>query len=196
MPNWITLKGTDVRLLQTEETIMGQASPTHTLDDCVASAMNIARGYVAGAANPLEPQGVPPETVDDVIAIARASYLAQDPTATLLTPQRQKERDNAYLHLRDVAKELSWVTPADLSTTTPEQERRYGTWGSVQQLVMRTDPQVPPPAATPATPNMIYVGPNSRFVDCGPLAGIRLEVFNPATQTWIIQVEYAYPSPP
>lgn len=157
MANWLILKGTDVRLLATEQTIMTQASPLQSLDSCVLSAENVARGYVAGGGNPMEPEpSIPTECVDDVIAIARATYLAQDPTGTLLTPIRQKERDNAYLHLKDIAKEISAITPADPSLTGTAQELKYGKWGSKTYFPMRTDPIPGPPPPPPVQLDWSY----------------------------------------
>jgi hypothetical protein len=44
-------------------------------------------------------------------------------------------------------------------------------------------------------PTVRYVGANSRFVDCSPDYGVRLEVFNPTTQQWTEMVRYVYPHP-
>jgi hypothetical protein len=110
----------------------------------VASASAYARSYVAGGGNILEPSpAVPPECVDDVIAIARYTYLAQDPTGTLLSQIRQKERDDAYKHLVDIAKDVSTVTQADVSATSEQ----FGKWGSATKIEMRTNP--PPPVPQP-----------------------------------------------
>jgi hypothetical protein len=105
----------------------------------------------------MEPEpSIPTECVDDVIAIARATYLAQDPTGTLLTPIRQKERDNAYLHLKDIAKEISAITPADPSLTGTAQELKYGKWGSKTYFPMRTDPIPGPPPPPPVQLDWSY----------------------------------------
>src|SRR6266545_3281227 len=135
MANWFTLTEDDVRLLDTEKTLMESIAPLQDLASCVLSSSNFARGYVAGGGNPLEPApAVPPECVDDVIAIARATYLAQDPSGTLLTEIRQKERDNAIAHLRDIAKGVVTVTSADLATPTGQ----FGKWGGETKIDMRT----------------------------------------------------------
>jgi len=90
---------------------------------------------------------VPPEVADDVVAIARATYLAQDPTGTLLTPIRQKEWDMAIAHLRDVAKRVSAVTQGHV--TVPD--ITIGKWGSYPPVQMRTA-FTPPPATPIPTP--------------------------------------------
>lgn len=148
MPNWIMLTADNVRLMATEETIMANAGPTNDLQSCVLKAIDVARGYVSGGANTMEPApAVPPEVADDVIAIARATYLAQDPTGTLLTPIREKERDLAFAHLRDVAKRVSTVTQGHL--TAPD--ITIGKWGTYPQIQMRTV-STPPPATPIPTP--------------------------------------------
>jgi len=136
MANWITLTEDDIRLLDTEKTLMEQVAPLQDLPSCVLSALNFARGYIAGGGNPMEAApAIPPECKDDVIAIARATWLAQDPTGTLLTEIRQKERDNAIAHLRDVAKGVVAITTADLGPTPSTQ---FGKWGSETKINMRT----------------------------------------------------------
>ncbi len=135
MANWITLTEDDVRLLDTEKTLMEGIAPLQDIPSCVLSASNFARGYVAGGGNPMEPApAIPPECFDDVIAIARATYLAQDPSGTLLTEIRQKERDNAIAHLRDIAKGVVTVTSADLETPSGQ----TGKWGGETKIDMRT----------------------------------------------------------
>ena len=142
--NWITLTDADIRLLETEVTIMAGVTPSQTLASCVLSAAGYVRGYVEGGGNTMEPSpAVPPECVDDTLAIARYNYLAQDPTGTLLTPIRQKERDDAYKHLVDIAKEVAAVTQGQLPTGTTD--ITIGKWGSAQKILMRTDPPPPPP---------------------------------------------------
>lgn len=137
MGNWVILSGDDIQLLDTEVTIMASIQPLQDLDTCVLNASNYARGYIAGGANPLEPApSVPPECVDDVICLARASYLAQEPTGTLLTKIRQDERTLAIAHLRDIAKDVVMITQAVVPTT----EKKFGEWGSTQMFTMRTDP--------------------------------------------------------
>jgi|SRR5215470_18341224 len=137
MANWITLTGDNIRLLDTEKTIMEGVTPLQDLDSCVASASDRVRGYVAGGGNTMEARpAVPPECVDDTIAIARFTYLTQDPTGTLLTDIRQKEYDDAIAHLRDIAKELAAVTQGDTGSTVP---LSVGDWGSVTRVVMRTE---------------------------------------------------------
>jgi hypothetical protein len=146
MANWIILTGADIRLLDSEVTIMASVSPLQDIDSCVLSAAGYVRGYVEGGGNTMEPSpAVPPECVDDTIAIARYSYLAQEPTATLLTPIRQKERDDAYKHLVDIAKEIAAVTQGKLPPDTTD--ITIGTWGSATKIEMRTNP--PPPAPVP-----------------------------------------------
>jgi len=141
MPNWITLTGADIRLLDTEVTIMAGVTPLQDIDSCVVTACGFARGYIAGGGNILEPApAIPPECVDDVIAIARATYLAQDPTGTLLTEIRQKERDLAMAHLRDIAKDVATITQGDVPATSEQ----FGRWGSATRIAMRTE-FVPPP---------------------------------------------------
>lgn len=144
MGNWIVLTGEDIQLLDTEITIMASIQPLQSLDVCVQNAANYARGYIAGGANPLEPSpAVPPECVDDVICLARASYLAQEPTGTLLTKVRQDERTLAIAHLHDIAKDIVMITAAVVSPT----EEKFGKWGCTQAFVMRTDPTTTTPAA-------------------------------------------------
>ena len=105
MASWITITGDDIRLLDTEKTIMEGVTPLQDLDTVVASACNHVRGYLAGGGNIMEPSpAVPPECVDDVISIARYRYLAQEPTGTLISATRQKEYAIALAHLRDIAK--------------------------------------------------------------------------------------------
>jgi|SRR5215469_5503778 len=147
--NWVALTGDDITLLDTETTVMASVTPLQDLDTCVANATQIARGYVSGGANPMEDSPfIPPECVIDVISIARAIYLAQEPSGTLLTKVRQTERDNAYAHLRDIAKEVSSVSAANLDINAPD-ILKYGQWGSVQRLAMRTDPTTVPPTTPP-----------------------------------------------
>ena len=137
MAFWITLSGDNIKLLDTETTIMSSVQPLQDLDTCVKSASDYARGYIAAGGNILEPEpAVPPEVVDDVIALARATYLAQEPTGTLLTDIRRTERDNAIAHLRDIAKGISTVTQADVPPTSEQ----FGKWGSQNQIGMRTNP--------------------------------------------------------
>jgi hypothetical protein len=146
MPNWIILTGDDIRLLDTETTIMQGIAPLQDLDSCVQSASNLARGYVAGGGNIVEAApSVPPECKDDVLAIGRYNYLAQEPTGTLITPVRQKEFDAAMAHLRDIAKSLTAITQASV----PDTSRQFGQWGSVQQFDMRTDPTTTVPGTPP-----------------------------------------------
>jgi len=141
MANWITLSGDDIRLLDTERTIMAEATPLQDLDTCVLSASNFVRGYVAGGGNTMEPApAIPPECVDDTMSIARYNYLAQDPTGTLLSDLRKKEYDDAIAHLRDIAKEISSVTQG--TTATPPLS--VGSWGSATRIKMITE-NVPPP---------------------------------------------------
>jgi hypothetical protein len=138
MANWVILSGDNIKLLDTEVTIMASVTPLQDLDTCVLNASNYVRGYLAGGGNIMEPAPtVPPECVDDVIAIARATYLAQEPTGTLLTKVRQDQYDNAIAHLRDIAKELSAVTQGDV---VPLPIGVGGTWGSIAEIQMRTDP--------------------------------------------------------
>jgi hypothetical protein len=138
MANWIILTGDNIRLLDTEKTIMEGVTPLQDLDTCVTSACHYVRGYLAGMI--MEPApAVPPEVVDDAIAIARATYLAQEPTGTLLTEIRREERDNAIAHLRDIAKELSSVTQGDVVPPPGT----GGNWGSATRIAMRTE-SVPP----------------------------------------------------
>jgi hypothetical protein len=143
MANWIILTGADIRLLDTEVTIMAAVTPVQDLDTVVTSASNYVRGYLAGGGNIMEPApAVPPECVDDTIAIARANYLAQEPTGTLLTEIRQKERDIAIAHLRDIAKEIGAITQGELPPGTTD--IGSGSWGSATRIAMRTE-AVPPP---------------------------------------------------
>jgi hypothetical protein len=142
MGNWIILTGDNIRLLDTEKTIMEGVTPLQDIDTCVLSASAFVRGYVAGGGNPLEPApAVPPECVDDAIAIARATYLAQDPTGTLLTDIRQKERDLAVAHLRDIAKDVATITQAAVPATSEQ----FGKWGSATRIAMRTEAVPPAP---------------------------------------------------
>src|SRR6516164_672369 len=119
MANWVTLTGDNIQLLDTEVTIMSSVTPLQDIDTCVFNASNTVRGYVAGGGNILEPAPtVPPECVDDVVAIARYNYLAQEPTGTLLTKIRQDQNLNAYAHLRDIAKGVATITQADVPRTS------------------------------------------------------------------------------
>jgi hypothetical protein len=138
MPNWITLTGADIRLLDTEKTIMEGVTPLQDVDSCVLSACNYVRGYLAGGGNIMEPApAVPPECTDDALAIARYSYLAQEPTGTLLTAIRQKERDDAYKHLVDIAKDVASITQGELPPNTTD--IGSGSWGSAPRIAMRTE---------------------------------------------------------
>jgi len=94
------------------------------------------RSYVEGGGNIMEPTGVPPEVKDDVLVIARYSYLAQDPSGTLLTDIRQKEKADAMAHLRDISKEIATVTQGDIGTAT---DITSGSWGSANRVVMVTE---------------------------------------------------------
>jgi len=145
MSNWVTLSGDDIRLLDTERTIMAAAAPLQDIDTCILTASNFVRGYVKAGGNVEEPApAVPPECVDDVVAIGRYNYLAQDPTGTLLTPIRQKERDDAYKHLLDIAAERAAVTQGEIPPTDTTTIKTFGTWGSATRIAMRTE-FVPPP---------------------------------------------------
>jgi hypothetical protein len=75
--------------------------------------------------------------VDDALAIARYSYLAQEPTGTLLTAIRQKERDDAYKHLVDIAKDVASITQGELPPDTVD--IGSGSWGSAPRIAMRTE---------------------------------------------------------
>ena len=151
MANWIILTGADIRLLDTEVTIMAAAMPKQDLDSVVLSACNYVRGYMAGGGNIMEPApAVPPECVDDALAIARYTYLAQEPTGTLLTAIRQKERDDAYKHLVDIAKDVAAITQGELPPNTVD--IGSGSWGSATRIAMRTEfvqPVQPPPPSPP-----------------------------------------------
>jgi hypothetical protein len=142
MANWVILTGDNIRLLDTEVTIMAGVTPIQDLDTIVTSACNSVRSYLAGGGNIMEAApAVPPECVDDVIAIARANYLEQEPTGTLLTEIRQKARDLAYAHLRDIAKDIAAVTQGELPPNITD--LGSGTWGSATRIAMRTE-SVPP----------------------------------------------------
>ena len=148
MANWIKLSGDNIRLLDTEKTIMENVTPLQDLDSCVLSASNYARGYLVGIFEAAP--AVPPEVVDDVIAIARFTYLTQDPTGTLLTDIRQKEYDSAIRHLRDISNEISSITPGELPPNTTD--ILIGKWGSSPRVATVTEltpwapvaPQTPP----------------------------------------------------
>jgi hypothetical protein len=143
MAAWIILTGDDIRLLDTEKTIMEGITPLQDLDTVVASACNYVRGYLMAGGNTMEnAPAVPPEVKDDVIAIGRYRYLAQEPTGTLISPTRQKEYDDAIAHLRDIAKDLSAITQGELPPNTTD--IGIGTWGSATRIAMRTE-AVPPP---------------------------------------------------
>jgi hypothetical protein len=135
MASWVIVTGDNIKLLDTEVTIMASVTPLQDIDTCVLNACHYVRGYLAGML--MEPApSVPPECVDDVIALARATYLAQEPTGTLLTKIRQDERDNAIEHLRDIAKELSTVTQGEVIPPIGS----GGQWGSQVKIDMRTNP--------------------------------------------------------
>jgi hypothetical protein len=141
--NWIILSGDNIRLLDSEVTIMASVTPLQDLDGLVLTASNYVRGYVEGGGNTMEPSpAVPPECVDDVLAIARYNYLTQEPTGTLITDVRQKERDYAEKHLLDIAKEIAAVTQGELPPDTVD--ITIGSWGSATRIAMRTE-LVPPP---------------------------------------------------
>src|SRR5262245_43523530 len=134
MPNWITLSGDNIKLLDTEVTIMASISPLQDLDTCVTSAANYVRGYIEAGGNVMEPAPtVPVEVVDDVISIGRYRYLAQEPTGTLISAVRQKEFDACLKHLEDIAKGISTVTQGEGGTID-----QFGKWGSVGAIKMRT----------------------------------------------------------
>ena len=136
MANWKVITGDDIRLLDTEKTLMEAVVTLQDLDSCVLSACNYCRGYVAAGGNPMEDApSIPPEVVDDALVIARYNYLAQDPTGTLLTEIRQKARDIADAHLRDIAKDISTITQAEVPPTSEQ----FGSWGSATRIPMRTE---------------------------------------------------------
>ena len=138
MAFWKTITGDQIQLLDTEVTIMSSVTPLQDIDTCVLNASNFARGYLT--AGPLEDApAIPPEIVDDVIAIARYNYLAQEPTGTLLTDIRRTAYDHALAHLRDIANDKSTYTEADPSTLPPT-DVGFGKWGSQTQIGMRTNP--------------------------------------------------------
>jgi hypothetical protein len=138
MANWKTVTEDDIKLLDTEVTIMASVTPLQAIDVCVLNACNYVRGYLMGGGNQIEDAPtVPPECVDDVIALARATYLAQEPTGTLLTEVRREERDHAIDHLRDIAKGLSTITQGETLTADIF---LFGKWGSQTQIGMRTNP--------------------------------------------------------
>lgn len=112
MASWIIVLDSDVRLLENEKSIMESVATSQTLQQCVDSAANFARGYVPPPKSAAP--AVPPEIVDDVVAIARVSYLGQEPSGMLVTDFRKTERDNAISHLKDVAKGLVTVTKPDV----------------------------------------------------------------------------------
>jgi len=138
MANWKTIAGDQIQLLDTEVTIMSSVTPLQDIDTCVLNASGFARGYLS--AGPVEPApAIPPEVVDDVIAIARYTYLAQEPTGTLLTDIRRTAYDHALAHLRDIAANKSHYTEADPSLF-PTTVVGFGKWGSQTQIGMRTNP--------------------------------------------------------
>jgi hypothetical protein len=143
MANWIILSGDDIRLLDSETVAMQNVVTKQDIDSCVLSGSTKVRSYVAGGGNIMEPSpAVPPECVDDALAIARYTYLAQEPSGTLLTAIRQKEYDEAMAHLRDIAKDIATVTPAG---DIPPDDFREGKWGSATRIAMRTEAVPPPP---------------------------------------------------
>ena len=130
---------------------MASVTPLQDIDSCVLSAGGYVRGYVEGGGNTMEPApAVPPECVDDTLAVARYNYLAQEPTGTLLTAIRQKERDDAYKHLVDIAKEIAAVTQGELPPDTTD--ITIGSWNSAPRIAMRTEAT---PWATPPVPPVI-----------------------------------------
>jgi|SRR5215475_15239129 len=136
MAFWQIITGDNNQLLDSEKTIMEFATPLQDIDTCVLQACNFVRGYLT--AGPLEPAPrVPPEVVDDTIAIARYNYLAQEPTGTLLTDIRRTAYDHAVAHLRDIANDKSSYTAAD-PTTLPPTEVLFGKFGSETKIPMRT----------------------------------------------------------
>jgi len=138
MAFWKILSGDNIQLLDTEVTIMSSVSPLQDIDTCVLQASHFARGYLIQG--PLEPApAVAPEIVDDVIAIARYNYLAQEPTGTLLTDIRRIAYDHAKTHLMDIANNKSTYTSAD-PTVIPPAPLQFGKWGSQTQISMRTNP--------------------------------------------------------
>jgi hypothetical protein len=112
MASWIIVLDADVRLLENEKTIMESVATSQTLQQCVDSAANFARGYVPPPKEAAP--AVPPEIVDDVVAIARVSYLGQEPSGMLLTDFRKSERDNAVKHLKDVANNIVSITAPEV----------------------------------------------------------------------------------
>ena len=153
MANWIILSGDNIRLLDSETVAMSNVTPLQDIDSCILSASTFVRGYVAGGGNFMEDApAVPPECVDDTLAIARYTYLAQEPSGTLLTAIRQKEYDDAMAHLRDIAKEVSAVTQGELPPGVID--NRSGKWGSAARVAMRTEltPWATQPPATPTPP--------------------------------------------
>jgi hypothetical protein len=139
MANWVILTGDNIRLLDTEKVIFEGIIPITDLDTCVNNACYTCRSYVQAGGNTMEPgPSVPPEVVDDAIAIGRATYLAQEPTGTLLTEIRREERELAYAHLRDIANGLAAVAPADL----PPGDIGSGQWGSAPRIAMRSEDTV------------------------------------------------------
>jgi hypothetical protein len=146
MANWVTLTGDDIRLLDTEKTIMEGVSPLQDLDTVVTSACNYVRGYLMSGGNTMEAApAVPPEVKDDVIAIARYRYLAQEPTGTLISEVRKQEYADALAHLRDIAKDLSAITQG---VPPPGGDIGAGKWGSAPRIAMiseNTVAELPPP---------------------------------------------------
>jgi len=136
MAFWITITGDNIQLLDSEKTVMEFATPLQDLDTCVLQACNFTRGYLT--AGPLEPMPtIPPEVVDDAIAIARYNYLAQEPTGTLLTDIRRVAYDHAMAHLRDISSDKSAYTAADPATLPPA-EVAFGKSGTELRIAMRT----------------------------------------------------------
>ena len=150
MANWIILSGDNIRLLDSETVAMLNVVVLQDIDSCVLSASTFVRGYVAGGGNFMEAApAVPPECVDDTLAIARYTFLAQEPSGTLLTAIRQKEYDDAMAHLRDIAKNVSAVTQGELPPSTID--LRAGKWGSSSRVAMRSEstPWATPPTTPP-----------------------------------------------
>lgn len=138
--SWITLttddllaglSGPEKSALQTAAKAVGQGDP---LAEHVANVTNEVRGYVAACAkNSLGPDGtLPSELKSDAVAIARWRAATRLNIASILSPAREKEYDNANTKMRDVAKcAFAIIAPA-----TPAAAQASGT--SVQVVSSTT----------------------------------------------------------
>jgi hypothetical protein len=118
MATWVTVSANDVRVSDGEKSAVTNLAPGITLQSIVDKAANRARGYVGVRTQLADAPLVPPEVVDDVLALAAVDFLSLVPGSGFVDQPRSDAAKTALAHLRDVASGKALVTPADVPSAT------------------------------------------------------------------------------